>query len=205
MHIAITGNIGAGKTTLATLLAEQLGWEVFYEVVDDNPYLKEFYEDMPRWAFHTQVFFLTTRFDQVHRIKQSSKNIIQDRTIYEDAYIFATNLYESGIMPQRDFNNYMGLFRAVSNLVKPPDLIIYLKADLEKLTRQIRQRNREYERNLSLEYLSNLNIQYDRWTSHYTDGRLLVVDSNQLDFLHNPEHLSTLIRNIRQELAKATA
>jgi deoxyadenosine/deoxycytidine kinase len=198
MHLAITGNIGAGKTTLATLLAGHFGWEVLYEAVEDNPYLKDFYEDMPRWAFHTQVFFLNSRFKQVHQIHQRPHSVIQDRTIYEDAYIFATHLYTSGIMPRRDFANYMALFHSMSSLVRPPDLMIYLKADLPKLTHQIRLRNRDYERNLSEDYLRNLNAHYENWTSQYDLGRLLIVDSNQLDFLNNPADLRALTGEVER-------
>jgi len=201
MHLAITGNIGAGKTTLATLLANHFGWEVLYEAVEDNPYLKDFYEDMPRWAFHTQVFFLNSRFKQVHQIHQHPHSVIQDRTIYEDAYIFATHLYTSGIMPRRDFDNYMALFYSMSSLVCPPDLMIYLKADLPKLTHQIRLRNRDYERNLSEDYLRNLNAHYENWTSQYDLGKLLVVDANQLDFLNNPSDLQALIGKVEYALA----
>lgn len=200
MHLAITGNIGAGKTTLATLLANHFGWEVLYEAVEDNPYLKDFYEDMPRWAFHTQVFFLNSRFKQVHQILQHPHSVIQDRTIYEDAYIFATNLHTSGIMPRRDFDNYMALFQSMSSLVRPPDLMIYLKADLPKLTYQIRLRNRDYERNLSEDYLRNLNAHYENWTSRYDLGKLLVVDANQLDFLNNPADLRAIIGDIETAL-----
>jgi deoxyadenosine/deoxycytidine kinase len=203
MHLAITGNIGAGKTTLATLLANHFGWEVFYEAVEDNPYLKDFYEDMPRWAFHTQVFFLNSRFKQVHQINQRAYSVIQDRTIYEDAYIFATNLYTSGVMPRRDFENYMALFQSMSSLVRPPDLMIYLKADLPKLTHQIRLRNRDYERNLSEDYLGSLNEHYENWTRQYDLGKLLVVDSNQLDFLHNPADLEALIAEVKNALKES--
>jgi deoxyadenosine/deoxycytidine kinase len=200
MHLAITGNIGAGKTTLAALLGQHFGWEVFYEAVEDNPYLKDFYDDMPRWAFHTQVFFLNSRFNQVHQISQREHSVIQDRTIYEDAYIFATNLYTTGIMPRRDFDNYMALFQSVSSLVRPPDLMIYLKADLPKLTQQIRLRNRDYERNLNEDYLQSLNEHYENWTQQYDLGKLLVVDSNELDFLNNPAHLNTLISEVKAAL-----
>ncbi|MES2730688.1 MAG: deoxynucleoside kinase [Bacteroidota bacterium] len=204
MHIAITGNIGAGKTTLAALLGKHFGWDVFYEVVEENPYLKDFYEDMSRWAFHTQVFFLNSRFQQVSKISESQRGIVQDRTIYEDAHIFAKNLYTSGIMPQRDFDNYTALFHSMSSLVKPPDLIIYLKADLPKLLHQIQLRNREYERNLSPEYLRNLNDHYESWTQHYDHSKLLVVDANQLDFVHNPADLATIIRKVETALGIAS-
>lgn len=201
MHIAITGNIGAGKTTLAALLGNHFGWDIFYETVESNPYLKDFYEDMPRWAFHTQIFFLNSRFEQVRRIKENTHNVIQDRTIYEDAYIFATNLYTSGIMPRRDFENYMALFRSLSSLVQPPDLMVYLKADLPKLLRQIRLRNRDYERNLSPDYLRNLNEHYENWTSSYQEGKLLVVDSNQMDFVNNKADFQVIVREVEVALS----
>ena len=157
MHIAIVGNIGAGKTTLAQKLSQHFNWELYLEAVDNNPYLKDFYEDMPRWAFHLQIYFLNSRFQQVKQINQSTRPIIQDRTIYEDAYIFARNLHQSGLMSQRDYDNYYGIFQSIISMVQPPDLMIYLKADLPKLIEQIEKRGRDYESTMRLDYLRHLN------------------------------------------------
>ncbi|WP_207435828.1 deoxynucleoside kinase [Sabulibacter ruber] len=200
MHIAIVGNIGAGKTTLATKLAQHYKWEVFLEAVDDNPYLKDFYEDMPRWAFHLQVFFLNSRFNQVLQINERTNGVVQDRTIYEDAYIFAKNLHQSGMMSDRDYQNYFNLFTSMTRMVKAPDLLVYLKADLPKLIGQIQKRGRDYEDNISLAYLKNLNEHYDQWIAGYKHGKLLVVDVNQMDFVQNPEDLGTIIDRINIEL-----
>ncbi|QNF31831.1 deoxynucleoside kinase [Adhaeribacter swui] len=200
MHIAIVGNIGAGKTTLAQKLAQHYKWALFEEIVDNNPYLKDFYDDMPRWAFHLQVYFLNSRFRQVQQIKHSEKSVVQDRTVYEDAYIFARNLYQSGMMSERDFDNYFELYRSLISLVSPPDLLIYLKADLPKLIGQIEKRNREYENNISIQYLRSLNEQYENWISHYDLGKLLVIDVNKLDFVANPEDLGFIINKVNLEL-----
>lgn len=203
MHIAIVGNIGAGKTTLANKLAHHFNWEVFLEDVDHNPYLKDFYEDMPRWAFHLQVYFLNSRFRQTQQIKerqQAGKSIIQDRTIYEDAHIFAANLHRSGLMTARDYNNYLGLFDSMISMVDPPDLLLYLRADLPKLVAQIDKRNREYESNIKIEYLRHLNEHYEEWISHYHHGKLLIVDVNHLDYVSKPEDLSVIIEKINSTL-----
>ncbi|WP_210487039.1 deoxynucleoside kinase [Rufibacter aurantiacus] len=200
MHIAIVGNIGAGKTTLATKLAQHFKWDVFLEAVDNNPYLKDFYEDMPRWAFHLQVFFLNSRFNQVLQINERTNGVIQDRTIYEDAYIFAKNLHHSGMMSDRDYQNYFNLFESMTKMVKAPDLLVYLKADLPKLIGQIQKRGRDYEDNISLAYLKNLNEHYDQWIAGYKHGKLLVIDVNQMDFVQNPEDLGVIIDRINIEL-----
>jgi deoxyadenosine/deoxycytidine kinase len=200
MHIAVVGNIGAGKTTLATKLAQHFKWEVFLEAVDDNPYLKDFYDDMPRWAFHLQVFFLNSRFNQVLKINERTNGVVQDRTIYEDAYIFAKNLHQSGMMSDRDFQNYFNLFQSMTNMVKAPDLLVYLKADLPKLIGQIQKRGRDYEENISLSYLKNLNEHYEQWISGYHKGKLLVIDVNNMDFVQNPEDLGLIIDRINIEL-----
>ncbi|WP_181305884.1 deoxynucleoside kinase [Rufibacter sp. XAAS-G3-1] len=200
MHIAIVGNIGAGKTTLATKLAQHYKWEVFLEAVDNNPYLKDFYEDMPRWAFHLQVFFLNSRFNQVLKINERTTGVVQDRTIYEDAYIFAKNLHHSGMMSDRDFQNYFSLFESMTKMVKAPDLLVYLKADLPKLIGQIQKRGRDYEDNISLAYLKNLNEHYDQWIANYKQGKLLVIDVNHMDFVQNPEDLGLIIDRINIEL-----
>jgi len=200
MHIAIVGNIGAGKTTLAQKLSQHFKWELFLEAVDNNPYLKDFYEDMPRWAFHLQIFFLNSRFQQVKQINESNRPIIQDRTIYEDAYIFARNLHQSGLMSQRDYDNYYGIFQSIISMVKPPDLMIYLKADLPKLIGQIEKRGRDYESNIRLDYLRHLNEHYESWMKSYDLGKLLVIDVNKLDFVANPEDLGVIINRIQVEL-----
>ncbi|WP_400191867.1 deoxynucleoside kinase [Hymenobacter sp. B81] len=203
MHIAIVGNIGAGKTTLAHKLAHHFNWEVFLEDVDHNPYLKDFYDDMPRWAFHLQVYFLNSRFRQTQHIKTmkaEGKGVIQDRTIYEDAHIFAANLHQSELMTERDFQNYLGLFESMISMVDPPDLLLYLKADLPKLIGQIEKRGRDYENSMRIEYLRNLNEHYEQWISSYTAGKLLIVDVNQLDYVSRPEDLGTIIENIQSTL-----
>jgi deoxyadenosine/deoxycytidine kinase len=199
-HIAVVGNIGAGKTTLANKLGHYYKWDVFLEAVEDNPYLKDFYEDMPRWAFHLQVYFLNSRFNQVQQIKAASRSVVQDRTIYEDAFIFAKNLHQSGMMSTRDYDNYFQLFQSMIKMVSPPDLMIYLKADLPKLIHQIQLRNRDYENNIRLDYLRNLNDHYENWISSYKDGKLLIIDVNKLDFVNNPEDLGTIIDRIQIEL-----
>jgi deoxyadenosine/deoxycytidine kinase len=200
MHIAIVGNIGAGKTTLAQKLAQHFKWDLFLEAVDNNPYLKDFYEDMPRWAFHLQIYFLNSRFQQVKQINESDRPIIQDRTIYEDAFIFARNLHQSGLMSQRDYDNYYGIFQSIISSVKPPDLMIYLKADLPKLIGQIEKRGRDYENNIRLDYLRHLNEHYESWMKSYDLGKLLVIDVNKLDFVDNPEDLGFIINKIQVEL-----
>lgn len=200
MHIAIVGNIGAGKTTLAKKLSQHFKWDLFLEAVDNNPYLKDFYEDMPRWAFHLQIFFLNSRFQQVKQINMSDRPIIQDRTIYEDAYIFAHNLHQSGLMSQRDYDNYLGIFQSIISMVKPPDLMIYLKADLPKLIGQIEKRGRDYEDNIRLDYLRHLNEHYEAWMKTYDLGKLLIIDVNKLDFVSNPEDLGFIINKIQVEL-----
>ena len=200
MHIAIVGNIGAGKTTLAQKLSQHFKWDLFLEAVDNNPYLKDFYEDMPRWAFHLQIFFLNSRFQQVQKINNSTRPVIQDRTIYEDAFIFARNLHQSGLMTQRDYDNYLGIFQSIIGMVKPPDLMIYLKADLPKLIGQIEKRGRAYEDNIRLDYLRHLNGHYESWMKSYDLGKLLVIDVNKLDFVSNPEDLGVIINKIQVEL-----
>ncbi|WP_161888449.1 deoxynucleoside kinase [Pontibacter russatus] len=200
MHIAIVGNIGAGKTTLAAKLAQHFKWDLYLEAVENNPYLKDFYEDMERWAFHLQVYFLNSRFSQVLQIQDTSRSVIQDRTIYEDAFIFAKNLHQSGLMSTRDYENYFALFQSMISMVKAPDLMIYLKADLPKLIGQIEKRNRDYESSISINYLRNLNEHYNTWMSSYDLGRQLVIDVNNLDFVANPEDLGTIIEKIQAEL-----
>ncbi|MEA5257283.1 deoxynucleoside kinase [Arcicella aquatica] len=204
MHIAVTGNIGAGKTSLAKKLADHFGWEVLFEAVEGNPYLADFYEDMSRWAFHLQLYFLKSRFEQVLQIQQSNKRIIQDRTIYEDAYIFAQNLYQGGIMSENDYLTYKGIFDLMMTSVKAPDLTIYLKADMPKLVSQIKKRGRDFEANISVEYLQDLNNHYDAFTENYTYGKLLILDVNNLDYLNNPEDLAFVINQVDKALLYET-
>jgi deoxyadenosine/deoxycytidine kinase len=200
MHIAVAGNIGSGKTTLTTLLANHYRWEAHYEDVDDNPYLNDFYEDMQRWSFNLQVYFLNSRFSQVLSIRQSGKTVIQDRTIYEDAHIFAPNLHSMGLMTSRDFENYFSLFKLMSKLVQPPNLLIYLKASVPTLVNQIQKRGREYENTIRLDYLTRLNERYEEWISGYDLGKLLIIDVNNLDFQGNPKDLSKIIDRIDAEI-----
>jgi deoxyadenosine/deoxycytidine kinase len=199
-HIAVAGNIGCGKTTLVGKLAKHYNWVPLYESVDHNPYLRDFYDDMTRWAFHLQIYFLNSRFNQVRQIRESEKTIVQDRTIYEDAHIFAANLYKSGHISQRDYQSYLDLYRSMISFVQPPDLLIYLKADIPKLVQQIARRNRDFEYNIKLEYLKNLNEHYEEWIAGYTQGKLLVVDVNHMDFVERVEDFSTIVNKIELEL-----
>ncbi len=200
MHIAVAGNIGAGKTTLAELLAKHYGWIPNYESVDENPYLNDFYNDMQRWSFNLQVYFLNSRFQQILNIKKSEKTIIQDRTIYEDAEIFAPNLHSMGLMSSRDFNNYKVLFDLMVSLVQPPDLLIYLRASVSTLVDQIQSRGREYENSIRLDYLKELNNRYESWTKNYTMGKLLIINVDDLDFTTRPEDLSYIIDKIDAQI-----
>ncbi len=175
-HVAIAGNIGAGKTTLTEMLAKHFGWEVHYENTENNPYLSDFYMDMKRWSFNLQVFFLSSRYQQVLRILQGNRTVIQDRTIYEDAYIFAPNLADMGLMERRDFENYLTLFQSIVSQVKAPDLLIYLKASIPTLVEHIHMRGRDYEGNISIEYLKRLNERYENWISSYAEGKLLIIN-----------------------------
>jgi deoxyadenosine/deoxycytidine kinase len=199
-HIAVSGNIGSGKTTLAEKLAKHYGWIPLYESVDTNPYLRDFYEDMARWAFHLQIYFLNSRFNQVRTIRESEKTIIQDRTIYEDAYIFAKNLHKSGHINDRDYQSYLDIFHSMINFVHPPDLLIYLKADIPKLVEQIQRRNRDFEFNIKLEYLRTLNEHYEKWIGAYKQGKVLTIDMNQLDFVKNIEDFSAIVSKVDLEL-----
>ncbi|MDO6812927.1 deoxynucleoside kinase [Tenacibaculum soleae] len=200
MHVAIAGNIGAGKTTLTKLLAKHYNWDPHFESVDENPYLDDFYAEMERWSFNLQVFFLNSRFRQVLELRQSGKKIIQDRTIYEDAHIFAPNLHAMGLMTNRDYSNYSSLFELMENLVTPPDLLIYLRADISTLVGQIHKRGREYENSISIDYLSRLNERYEAWISQYTKGNLLVIDVDNLDFVKNQEDLGSIIDKIDAQI-----
>lgn len=199
-HIAICGNIGCGKTTLATKLAKHYGWVALLESVDDNPYLRDFYEDMHRWAFHLQIYFLNSRFKQINDIRQSKGVTVQDRTIYEDAYIFAANLYKSGHIQERDYLSYQDVFNSMIQFVQPPDLLVYLKADIPKLVKQIQKRGRDYEEAIRLDYLKNLNDHYDNWIKSYNLGKLLVIDVNKLDFVERIEDFSFVVNKIEFEI-----
>jgi len=200
MHIAIAGNIGSGKTTLTELMAKHFNWEPHYESVDDNPYLHSFYEDMQRWSFNLQIYFLNNRFKQIVSIRKSGKTVIQDRTIYEDAHIFAPNLHSMNLMSTRDFDNYLSLFELISSLIQPPDLLIYLRATVPTLVKQIQKRGRDYESAIRLDYLKNLNERYEEWVSGYKQGKLLIVDVDHVDFPENPEDLGTVIERVNAEL-----
>ncbi|MBO7491930.1 MAG: deoxynucleoside kinase [Bacteroidales bacterium] len=200
MHIAVAGNIGSGKTTLTNMLAKHYGWDALYESVDDNPYLASFYQDMQRWSFNIQIYFLNSRFRQVIDIRKRKKSVIQDRTIYEDAYIFAPNLHDMDLMATRDFENYKSLFELMKQFLQPPDLLIYLKADIPTLITQIGKRGRAYEDTIRYSYLENLNERYEKWINNYTDGKLLIVDVNTIKFAERPEDFGTVIEKIDAEL-----
>lgn len=200
MHIAVAGNIGSGKTTLTNLLSRQFGWQAHYEDVDDNPYLDDFYNDMQRWSFNLQIYFLNSRFNHILEIKKSDKTIIQDRTIYEDAYIFAPNLHAMGLMSTRDFENYFTLFNLVSSLIDPPDLVIYLRASVPTLVKQIEKRGRKYEDNIRLDYLRKLNERYESWIDAYNLGKIMVIDVDSTNFIDKAEDLSLVIDKVNAEL-----
>jgi deoxyadenosine/deoxycytidine kinase len=199
MHVAIAGNIGAGKTTLTKLLAKHFKWEPQFEDVVDNPYLDDFYTKMERWSFNLQVYFLNSRFRQVLEIRESGQDTIQDRTIYEDAHIFAPNLHSMGLMTNRDFENYKSLFELMESLVQGPDLLIYLRSSIPNLVAQIHKRGRDYENSISIDYLSRLNERYEAWIHDYK-GKLLIIDVDDLNFVDNPEDLGTIINKIDAEL-----
>lgn len=200
MHIAVAGNIGSGKTTLTNLLSRQFGWQAHYEDVDDNPYLDDFYNDMQRWSFNLQIYFLNCRFNHILEIKKSDKTIIQDRTIYEDAYIFAPNLHAMGLMSTRDFENYFTLFNLVSSLIQPPDLVIYLRASVPTLVKQIEKRGRKYEDNIRLDYLRKLNERYETWVEAYNLGKVMVIDVDSTNFIDKSEDLSQVIDKVNADL-----
>ncbi|BDC99050.1 deoxynucleoside kinase [Persicobacter psychrovividus] len=200
MHIAIAGNIGSGKTTLTKKLAKHYQWIPQFESVDDNPYLSDFYADMPKWSFHLQVYFLSKRYEQILDIRQGKDSIIQDRTIYEDAFIFARSLHEGGNLSDRDYENYMDLFKAMTRYIQAPDLLIYLKADIPKLVDQITRRGRDYESSIRIDYLQSLNTYYNSWIDNYKDGRLLVIDVNNMDYENRVEDFATIVDKIDIEL-----
>ncbi|MFH1319283.1 MAG: deoxynucleoside kinase [Bacteroidota bacterium] len=200
MHIAIAGNIGAGKTTLTKLLAKHYKWDTHFEDAEENPYLSDFYNDMQRWSFNLQIYFLNSRFNQIQEIRKSKKTVIQDRTIYEDAYIFAPNLHAMGLMTTRDFDNYIALFSSMMIFVQPPDLLIYLRASTPTLVRQIQKRGRNYEESIRLDYLKRLNERYEAWISTYEQGKLLIIDVDDNNFFEDAEDLGEIINKIDAEI-----
>ena len=199
-HIAVAGNIGAGKTTLTQLLSKHYRWIPQFEDVDHNPYLNDFYEDMPRWSFNLQVYFLNSRLNNLLEIQSGMETVVQDRTIYEDAHIFAPNLHEMGLMSKRDYNNYFQFFQTLKRMVQPPDLLIYLQASVPTLVAQIQKRGREYEENIRLDYLKRLNDYYTKWIDCYKEGPLLVVNIDKNKFPENEEHLGEIISRIDSQL-----
>ena len=199
-HIAVAGNIGAGKTTLTEMLSKHYRWIPQFEDVDHNPYLNDFYEDMPRWSFNLQIFFLNNRLNNLLEIHAGTETVIQDRTIYEDAHIFAPNLHEMGLMSKRDYNNYFQFFQTLKRMVQPPDLLIYLHASVPTLVAQIQKRGREYEENIRLDYLKRLNDYYSKWIDGYKEGPLLIVDIDKNKFPENEEHLGEIITRIDSQL-----
>lgn len=199
-HIAVAGNIGAGKTTLTEMLSKHYKWIPQFEDVDHNPYLMDFYDDMPRWSFNLQIYFLNSRLNQLLEIQHGTETIIQDRTIYEDANIFAPNLHDMGLMAKRDFENYYKFFQTLKTMVQPPDLLIYLKASVPTLVSQIQKRGREYEENIRLDYLKKLNIYYDKWIDNYNEGPLLVIDVDKNKFGEQEEHLGEIISKVDSQL-----
>jgi|TARA_B110000240_G_scaffold109436_1_gene123062 deoxyadenosine/deoxycytidine kinase len=200
MHVAIAGNIGSGKTTLTTKLAKHYKWSPHFEDVENNPYLNDFYKEMQRWSFNLQVFFLNSRFRQIIDIKKSDKDFIQDRTIYEDAFIFAPNLHSMGLMSTRDFDNYKELFSLMDSLVDGPDLLIYLRASVPTLVEQIQKRGRDYENSIRLDYLTQLNDRYEAWVESYDSGKLLIIDVDNINFSENEEDLGSIIEKIDAEI-----
>lgn len=200
MHIAVAGNIGSGKTTLTRLLAKHYGWEPYFEDAAGNPYLSDFYDDMKRWSFNLQVCFLKSRFHQLIEIRKKEQTIIQDRTIYEDAHIFAPNLFEMGLMTSRDFANYRKLFDLMTSLITPPDLLIYLKASVPTLVDHIQKRGREYEESIRLDYLKNLNNRYNDWIYTNYKGNVLIIDADAVDFLDNKSDMNGIIDAVESKL-----
>ena len=196
MHIAVAGNIGSGKTTLTRLLAKHYNWKPQYEDVDDNPYLNDFYEDMQRWSFNLQIYFLNSRFNQIVELRRKGDAVIQDRTIYEDAHIFAPNLHSMGLMSTRDFDNYSNLFSLMSSLIQPPDLLIYLRATVPTLVNQIQKRGRDYEKSIRIDYLQRLNERYEAWIGSYNLGNQLIIEVDNLNFSENPSDLRSIINRI---------
>ena len=199
-HVAIAGNIGAGKTTLSEQLGKHFNWQVHYENTETNPYLSDFYVDMKRWSFNLQIFFLNSRYQQIVQIQKGDHTVIQDRTIFEDAYIFAPNLHDMGLMTKRDFDNYFTLFETMSTQVKAPDLLIYLRASIPTLVEHIQKRGRDYEGSISIDYLKRLNERYENWIDGYKEGKLLIIDADNIDFFSKPEDLGKVINTVQGEL-----
>jgi len=200
-HIAIAGNIGVGKTSLAKILSKHYNWKLELESVDTNPYLSDFYNDMEKWSFHLQIFFLNSRFEQSHRIGKSRKTVIQDRTIYEDKVIFTENLFKSGFLKKREFDNYLKLFNSIINYTPAPDLIIYLRNNnIGKLVNNIESRDRDFEKSIQIKYLKNLNNSYEKWIDNYKLSRLLIIDVTKLDFIENIRDLESIINKIDIEI-----
>lgn len=200
MHIAVAGNIGSGKTTLTRLLGKHYKWECQFEDVEDNPYLMDFYDDMQRWSFNLQIYFLNSRFNQIIDLREGNKNVIQDRTIYEDAFIFAPNLHSMGLMTTRDFENYFSLFNSMEKFIQAPDLLIYLRATVPALVNNIQKRGRDYEEAIRLDYLKRLNERYEAWISTYDKGKLLIIDVDNNAFHENKEDLGKIISSIEGEI-----
>lgn len=200
MHIAVAGNIGSGKTTLANMLSKHYGWEIQLEDNDDNPYISDFYEDMQRWSFNLQVYFLNVRYKNIKKIRENGKPVIQDRTIYEDANIFAPNLHAMGLMSTRDFENYTSLFNSLNDMIQAPDLLIYLRGTIPTLVKQIQQRGRDYEDSIRLDYLKRLNERYEAWISTYNMGKLVILNIDELDFENDPNDANFVINKIEAEL-----
>ncbi|MBO97287.1 MAG: deoxynucleoside kinase [Flavobacteriales bacterium] len=202
MHVAIAGNIGSGKTTLTTKLSKHYNWEAHYEEVKNNPYLNDFYKDMQRWSFNLQVYFLNSRFRQIINIRNSGKNYIQDRTIYEDAFIFAPNLHAMGLMSSRDYENYIEIFNLMDGFIKSPDLLIYLRASVPILVEQIQKRGRDYENSIRLDYLTRLNERYEAWIEQYNKGNVLIIDIDDINFAENEQDLNDIIKKTNVEINK---
>ena len=200
MLVAVAGNIGSGKTTLTTLLAKHYGWEAHFEDVDENPYLNDFYNDMQRWSFNLQIYYMTSRISKIQELRENQKSVIQDRTLYEDAYIFAPNLHSMGLMTTRDFETYFSLFKLQETFIKPPDVLIYLRASVPTLVNQIQKRGRDYEESIRLDYLKRLNERYEAWISTYDQGKLLIIDVDSNKFSENAEDLGKIIQSIDAEV-----
>jgi len=201
MHITISGNIGSGKTTLAKMLADFYQWDIYLEDVIKNPYLKDFYNDMQKWAFNLQIYFLHKRFNQLLEIKNKQKNVVQDRSIYEDVFVFATNLNNLGLLSQRDFTTYKTLFDLMQSLIKGPDLLIYLRSSVPNLLKQINSRGREYEKNINANYLEQLNIQYENWIEKYDKNKLIIIDVDKLNFVNNPKNFNYILEKLKKQIS----
>jgi deoxyadenosine/deoxycytidine kinase len=205
LFVAVAGNIGAGKSSLTRLLAERFGWTPYFESVDDNPYLPDFYADMNRWSFHLQIYFLANRFKHHKRMTESGEAVIQDRSIYEDAEIFARNLHDIGKMDDRDYSNYVSLFEVMTGYLKSPDLMIYLRASIDTLMKQISRRGRSFEQGIQRDYLEQLNKHYEAWITNYRRGPLLVIENDDLDFVNRQADLEQIVRLVRQRLDSGSA